>query len=148
VSSEVPDKAFARSWPAPTEIAELLEALRAVPARDETTRLFHMLGSYPPRLRLAVNLKNFLGETALREIRDVLADGLRPEERQALSDVQKAGIARHLLEVAHGLLNVHERWIVKRALAKPMHKAWEHDRRHYRSGGKLLDEILGQDGDN
>lgn len=139
--SGVPDREFARSWPTPTEVQELLDALRTRGVRDETVQLYRRLGEYPPPARLAVNVRNFLGITIVKEVDNVLSQGLKPQERDALLDVQRAGLSTHLREVAHGLLNVYERWIVKRALAKSFRQARECDCGWYQIK-KPLDDIL------
>jgi len=139
--SQIPDREFARSWPTPTEVQELLDALRALGVRDETVQLYKRLGEYPPSARLAVNVRNFLGRTITREVSDVLAQGLKPNEMTALVDIQRVGLSTHLREIAHGLLNIHERWIVKRALAKSFRQAKECERGWYQPK-KPLDDIL------
>jgi len=141
---KVPERTYARSTPTPAEIAELLNALHAAGTRDSTVQLFRRLGEFPPRVRLAVNIKNFMGETIRRDVNNVLLEGLQPWERGALFDVQTSGVSVHLREVAHGLLNVHERWLVKRALSKPMLEARKCEQRIYKPGKKLLDDILGK----
>lgn len=139
--SNIPDREFARSWPTPTEVQELLDALRARGVRDETVQLFRRLGEYPPPARLAVNVRNFLGITIIREVDDVLSQGLRTQERDALLDVQRAGLSTYLREIAHGLLNVYERWVVKRALAKSFRQAYACELGWYQDK-KPLDDIL------
>jgi hypothetical protein len=57
-------------------------------------------------------------------------------------ELEQSGFGVQHMEIAHGLLNIHERWGVMRSLAKPMREA------RARNGQKpdatrLLDSILG-----
>jgi hypothetical protein len=75
-----------------------------------------------PVLRLSVNLKHIILESALGPVRN-WKEALAPEEREALTDLQDHGFASEHMEVAHGLLNIHERWSVMKATAKAFREA-------------------------
>jgi hypothetical protein len=92
-------------------------------------------------LRLAINLKSFLGESVVREVKDILVEGLAPDERKALLELDAAGLSVPQREVAHGLLSVHERWIVWKALRRSLEQARAADDSYVER--KLLDEVLG-----
>jgi hypothetical protein len=103
--------------------------------------LFGSLASYPPPLRLAFNLKKFLGCTVLHEVTNILSEGLTDDERSALLELDQAGLSIRIREIAHGLLNVHERWTLYRKLSKMFREARVHKDEFEQL--KPLDTILG-----
>ena len=117
------------------ELRALGVELRDKGVSDETRMLLARLASYPPAVRLTVNLKTLLGlMTGLpkyRTIHSVLGEGLLPVERQALVELDMCGLSIHAREVAHGLLNVHERW-----------KAMKELRNMYDRAGKAADNFI------
>ena len=78
------------------------------------------MASYPPPIRLAVNLKTLVGLMVKDEKPkfSVLNDGLLPDEYAALVELDVKGLPPHAREIAHGLFNVHERWFLMRELRK------------------------------
>jgi hypothetical protein len=84
--------------------------------------MFGILVRTEPVLRLSVNLKHVLVESALGPVRN-WKEALAPEEREALLDLQEHGLSSEHMEVAHGLLNIHERWSVMKATAKAFREA-------------------------
>jgi hypothetical protein len=134
--SELPDTALrGRAFATKEEMLALGEELRDKGVSTETRMLLGQLATYPPTVRLTVNLKTLLGlMTGLpkyKVIHSILAEGLLPEERQALSELDMCGLSIRAREVAHGLLNVHERWLVMKSL-----------RRIYNRAGQAEDEYL------
>ena len=113
------------------ELRELGTACRELGVSERTRLLLATLASYPPSLRLSLNLKTVSGLLLRSRGSDVLRDGLLPEEYAALAELDKRGMPRKLLEVAHGLLNVHERWHAMRSLG-----------RFFRVARKVDDEYL------
>lgn len=91
---------------------------------EETQLLLGRLMSYPPNVRLIVNLKRLIGMMVDGPIYNVLTEGLTPAEHAALAELDIKGLTSRSREVAHGLLNIHERWramvelrrMVKRAI--------------------------------
>lgn len=102
------------------ELRALGVELRDKGVSDEARMLLARLASYPPTVRLTVNLKVLLGlMTGLpryKTIRSVLREGLLPEEQNTLVELDICGLSIHAREVAHGLLNVHERWVAMKEL--------------------------------
>jgi hypothetical protein len=127
------------------KLKALALAMKHIGISTKTRRLFERMASYPPPLRLAINIKTFMGETAVREVEDILRHGITPAERAALVELDSSKLPVHLREVAHGLLNLHERWIVKRALSKPIRDGWS--LKDYYYDPKVLDDILSMEED-
>ncbi len=90
---------------------------------EQTRLLLARLASYPPNVRLAVNLKKLVGLMVNGPIYNLFLEGLTPMEHAALAELDLKQLTSRSREVAHGLLNVHERYqamqglrsIVKRA---------------------------------
>jgi hypothetical protein len=126
----VPDKVWSRSFPRGEEIRELIEELERRGASLTTKNIFKTLACLRPDLRLAVNLKNLLGMNVLHEVENVLAEGLGPGEREALIELDKLDMPLRLKEVAHGLLSVHERWMLIKAMGRAFKEA-RNNRPHF-----------------
>ena len=139
------ERILSKSFPSREELNELLDELEKNHVSCQTYQLFKSLVALPPDLRLSINIKCFLGEAVLHEINDVLVDGLQPVEKKALAEVGGLGLPVRILEVAHGVLNIHEKWIVKRALGQAMRKAKQSSGSF--SDRRPLDGILGKDKD-
>ena len=132
---------WSKSFPTCAELKAFREALRTARVSDFTRMIFISLSSYPPPLRLAMNLKKFLGLSVLHEISNILADGVTEDERRALLELDRAGLSVHMREIAHGLFNIHERWLLQRRMAKVFREARQHDKDF--DDTKPLDTILG-----
>ena len=78
------------------------------------------MASYPPPIRLAVNLKTLIGLLVKDERPkfNVLTEGLLPDEYAALVELDMKGLPMSAREIAHGLFNVHERWLLMGKLRK------------------------------
>ena len=121
MSDQLPDTTLrGRAFATAEELLALGVELRDKGVSDETRMLLAQLASYPPTVRLTVNLKALLGlMTGLpkyRTIHSVLREGLLPDEQQALVELDMCGLSIRAREVAHGLLNIHERWIAMKEL--------------------------------
>ena len=97
---------------------------------DKTRSLLARLASYPPTVRLAVNLKITIGIMAKGPIRDVLTEGLLPEEHAALVELDALAIPPRDREIVHGLFNVHERWLLIRQ-TRPMFEEAQRAKNEY-----------------
>lgn len=139
--SAVPERQYCRSFPNAGEIQEFLKVLRTLRTSAQTKELFVRLASYPPELRLAMNLKTFLGMNALHEVKNILSDGLTDIERKALVELDSSRASVRIREIAAGLLNVHEKWIAIRALGKSFREARAAHGQYVVL--KPLDDILG-----
>lgn len=148
MNEKVPDRVWCRSYPTITEIQELIAVLPQCKLSEASVRVFRVLAGQPPDRRLAINLKSFLGLCMQHEIKNVLNEGLNDKERRALSELDASNLPVRLREVAHGLLNVHERWCMLKGLAKPFQEA-RAARMNYvqtKTGEPfLLDDILGNE---
>jgi len=95
---------------------------------SETTRFrLAQLASYPPPIRLVVNMKTLMG-LLIRNDKpkfNVLNDGLLPDEYAALVELDMKGLPSRAREVAHGLFNVHERWFLMREMRKLIKEAFD-----------------------
>jgi len=134
-----PERVWARSFPDAVSIERLLAELLKRDFKSEWTVL-HELASMSPEVRLAVNLKRVLALNIKHPVDNILVDGLTHEERTMLSRLDSA-LTQDLREIAHGLLNVHERWIMARAVAKCFRQAKAST--HSQVAPKPLDGILG-----
>ena len=97
-------------------IRELGATCRAYGVSDETRLLLATMASYPPPIRLAINLKTLAGLASRGLPVDILRDGLSSDEYVALAELDARGLPHAAREVAHGLFNIHERWRMLRAL--------------------------------
>lgn len=136
MTTQLPDTKLRGNAFAPAEeLRALGTELRDKGVSDETRMLLARLASYPPTVRLTVNLKTLLGlMTGLpryKTIHSVLGEGLLPEERRALVELDMCGLSIHAREVAHGLLNIHERWVAMKEL-----------RNMYDRAGKASDNFI------
>lgn len=116
-----------RAFATVEEILALGEEMRDKGVSEETRLVLAQLATYPPPVRLTVNLKTLLGLMAgppkYKTIHSVLREGLLPDERRALVELDMCGLSIHAREVAHGLLNIHERWVLLKSLRKIYNRA-------------------------
>ena len=98
------------------ELRELGQELREHEVSARTRLLLAKLASYPPNVRLVINMKAVIGRMKDGPIYSVLRDGLSDIERAALVELDILGLSTKAREIAHGLLNVHERWVAIKAL--------------------------------
>jgi len=87
--------------------------------------LFAKLAIMKPRVRLAVNLKTLIGLMVSSGVSNILTEGLTPQEHSALVELDLRGLSLSSRETAHGLLNIHERWSVSKALRRVFRRADE-----------------------
>lgn len=98
------------------ELHELGQELREHGVSERSRLLLAKLASYPPNVRLVVNLKATVGLMVRGPVYSVLRDGLTDLERATLVELDMCGLSTGARELAHGLLNVHERWVSIKAL--------------------------------
>ena len=103
--------------------------------------VFIPLISIPPRRRLEANLRVMLNQMAIVQIRNVLDDGLTSEEKTALLELELHKASDELLGVAHGLLNVHERWYLLKSVGSKFRAAAENSM-EFLQKSDLLGDIL------
>lgn len=104
-------------------LVDLGKTCREYGVSERTKHVLARMASYPPPIRLSVNLKTLVGLMAASEkpkftAMDVLNDGLLPDEYAALAELDMKGLPTASREIAHGLFNVHERWLLMRELRK------------------------------
>jgi len=102
------------------ELHELGRLCREFNVSEQTRFTLARLASYPPPIRLAVNLKTLIG-LLVRDNKpkfSVLNDGLLRDEYAALVELDVKGLPSHTREIAHGLFNVHERWFLMKELRR------------------------------
>ena len=134
-SVPIDDKLRGRAYATREELRELGQACRDYGVSDETKALLARLASYPPAIRLAVNMKTVIGLSVGGYVYNVLREGLLPEEYIALVELDLCGLPASAREVAHGLLNVHERWRILKTT-----------RRLFRDAVSAKDEFLSPNG--
>ena len=139
--SGVPDRAYALSLPSSRRIREFMEYLNGCSGiSPRTIALFLRTASLSPPDRLAFNLSVVSEILKINEVDNILAAGVTQVERMALIEAQR--MPAGFCEVAHGLLNIHERWTFKRAMGKSFRDARMAKDRFW-AGAKPLDSILG-----
>jgi hypothetical protein len=104
--------------------------------------VFIPLMSVSPHRRLATNLGRMLDRMAVVQIRNVLEDGLSEDEQKALLELELHEASDTFLGVAHGLLNVHERWFLLKSVGSKFRAAADSSM-EYVSPGDLLGGLLG-----
>ena len=118
-----PERQWCRSFPSAESIGQLLKECEKHKISDTTVVLLRRLAARKPRLRLAVNLHMCLSAAIDKDLDNILVDGLWEDERRALIELDTSAVPPPLREVAHGLLNVHERWVLWRSLARSFRTA-------------------------
>jgi hypothetical protein len=81
-----------------------------------TQRLFTKLAHQSANVRLAVNLKVVMDNLATGNLDDTLVDGLTPDERMSLLEIDASGMNIEFRRTAHSLLNVDSRMRVGKTL--------------------------------
>lgn len=132
------EKTWSRAFAPKKELVEFLKAMQALNLSQDTVRLFANRVSLPANVRLAVNLRSLLRKYALGDVENVVKDGLTEQELKALIEVDGSGLVVSHKEIAHGLFNIHERWLAMRVLNKPFRQARE-ARDNYEDIGLLAD---------
>ena len=138
--SEVPKRVWCEANPTETRRTALHSYLDKFP---NAHKLFKTLGDMSHVARLGVNLRVVCAQLSNGPVEDILRDGLTPTEKKALLEIE-AAIPETMLEVAHGLLNVHQRWLLVRTLSKQFRSAVVADTTEIVVEHKPLDPILGK----
>lgn len=120
---KVPDRQWSRSCPSEAELTEFFEELSKRKVSPETFDVMRSLASCRPDIRLAINLKVFLKLTITGEVTNILNEGLTRRERAALIELDMGNFSIPMREIAHGLLNVHERWMLLKSLSAAFRQA-------------------------
>jgi len=136
-----PERQYSRSFPNTGEIKEFLAALSHAGVSKATIGFFESLASLPPDKRLAWSLICFLKMNANHEVKDILADGLNKEEKKALIELDSAGLPVRIRELGHGIIGVHEKYILIRSLGKSFREARANKTQYLRD--RPLDDVLG-----
>jgi len=127
----LPEKVYSRSSPSLTDLFSLIEDCQTHHVSEESRKFLTRLATYEPDLRLAINLKTFLGLMVYHEVQNILNEGLSTDERKLLVELDLKGLSIHSKETAHGLLNVHERWVLLKRLSETFRKAKESKADHF-----------------
>jgi uncharacterized protein YjgD (DUF1641 family) len=141
VKSTPPERVWAKSFPVAEEIERLLAEMQRRRFAQDWITMLQELGTMSADVRLAVNLKRLLALNLKHPVDNILTDGLTNEERMMLLNLDSV-LPQDLREIAHGLLNVHERWVMARAVAKYFRLAKAAHNSQVLP--KLLDNILGE----
>jgi hypothetical protein len=114
-----PDNALRGRANAPkAELLELGQELREHGVSRRSRMLLAKLASYPPNVRLSINLKTTVGLMVNGPFHGVLQHGLTALERATLVELDMCGLSTGARELAHGLLSVHERYMLLRPLRR------------------------------
>lgn len=138
-----PRKVYSQSNPKSSDVKLLLSCISSCEPDGIAHRLFTERAKETPVRRLAINLQSTLGLMALVEITDILTDGMAGAEIAALFQLEDMGCPESLLEIAHGLLNVHERWIMLKSMSRKFREAAAQTDSVFEY--RLLDRVLGQE---
>jgi hypothetical protein len=123
------------------EMKTLLAEMERRECSGRSYELMDRLARLPPVARLSYNLHVYLAEAARHEVDNILSGGLTPVEKAALAEMDARNLSIGAKETAHGLLNVHERWMLKRAMKTKYEEAVRAFQNVITS--KPLDGILG-----
>ena len=109
------------------DLRELGRVCREFSVSEPTKYALSRMASYPPPIRLAVNLKTLIGLLVKddKPKYSVLNEGLLPDERAALVELDIKGLPARAREIAHGLFNVHKRWRLMTELRKLVRRSFD-----------------------
>ncbi len=116
--NRTPDRVQSEMAPDTATLARMGRSLREHEVSRETRLLFGKKACQPPPLRLKGNLAVVMGQLLQGPVHKVLPDALTPDEHRALYELDIKKLPVKVREVAHGLLNIHERWCLLRAFSK------------------------------
>jgi hypothetical protein len=137
-----PEKMWCRSFTPAAELRQLLKEAVEHGVSDESMIVLRRVAAMRPLARLMRNIKVMLTLCEQSDIVDILNQGLAVEERHALIELDSCGLSIPMREVAHGLFNVHERWIVLKSIARLTREAAASADEY--AGDRPLDSILGE----
>ena len=109
--------------PTSDDMRVLLQCMIDANVSELTAKLFGVLVQLAPSDRLALNIRKAAAIMAERRIKDVLQDGLVPEEAQALVELDTLCFPDDVRRTARALLNVKERWIMSKCLGGLFNRA-------------------------
>jgi hypothetical protein len=141
--AERPERVYSRSFPKYSDIVALFVWCEDCGVSDTSIRLLKEKACQTPEFRLAVNLKTISGLMAYHEVTNILAGGLTSDERRALVELDRSGMPLQPREIAHGLLNVHERWSFLKRFSDAYLAARRDQEEHLKRGDNTLDQVLG-----
>lgn len=118
MSKGAPHRVRAQEVITKEELKSLGKTLRVFKVSYETRVLLAKKAAQPPPIRLKTNLESTLGRMAQGEVKSVLTDALAPAERRALVELDLKQLPTEMREIAHGLLNIHERWLVMKSMRR------------------------------
>ena len=121
--SVTPERLHSDAYAAVDDLRELGRECRERGVSERTRLLLGRLASYPPNVRLVVNLKMLTGLLVNGPVYNVLTEGLTPLEHAALVELDMKALSSRSREVAHGLLNIHERWRAMKEFRRMFKKA-------------------------
>lgn len=116
---------WSRSFPSERDVTEFFAELTRQGVAEVTVEVFQERARCSAAVRLRVNITEVLKQLEREPVEDVLWS-LSEKQRKALMELQVRGVSLRGLEIAHGLLNVHERWVTKRSFTKLFHEARKH----------------------
>jgi len=120
----VPERQFSFSLPSADRLAEFSDFVESRESLSfRTKELLVSRARSAPADRLEINLSVVLRVLSSADVESVLEDGLTSDEQAALWEIQVSDAPPWVREVAHGMLNVHERWVMKRAFGKTFRAA-------------------------
>ena len=127
----IPAKTWANEFPDGAELYQFINDVNEAFVSAHAKDLFTALAAMPSPDRLSHNLCVFAGLIPRVQVwRDILVDGLTDEERTALCELDASTLSVRAREIAHGLLNLHSRWLVMRALKGTLTDAQRHHREY------------------
>lgn len=140
----LPKRVRSQPNPSKTDILGLIQLIADRCPNSVAAKVFLRKSFQAPSNRLEENLHTILACMADHEVQGVLNNGIVDEERMALLELEDAGALDAHLAVAHGLLNVHERWLLMKAASRLFRDAVERDE-HYLSEPDLMTGVLGKE---
>lgn len=96
---------------------EVCRWLRKSTVSVDSKLMFLSMVESTPSKRLSSAVVKIAAIMKLRQVDNVVPDGLHPGEVQMLYEMELADIPEELLVIVHGVLAVKERWAFKKALS-------------------------------
>ncbi len=138
----IPDKQIAELDVNERDLVALTRELIEHSVSDDSIDLLGKLASQPPDIRLAINLKSLIGcMLGSNQHHNVMLHGITHAEREALVELDVKNISVRGREIAHGLLNIYERWLVMKKLG-PVFQKYRPRRGAYVNIHGVIDDLF------
>ena len=123
-----PRKVWSESIVSKQDGIDFLESAKIAGVPEGTIQFFYYLLKLETTVRLTFNLRILLNLLMDKVwVANVLEDGITESERYHLNILEDCNVDENILEIAHGLLSVHQRWLLMKAVRRSYIRAKEYD---------------------